>query len=533
MSISGNILTEKGGAHEIPQEMRHILCYMEDGRFFVSKAHVMDPRVASIRAKFQRLGMAVNVMPVDMQTIQSIYDGTNKKQGGSADSPSKIQQYATKLFHTAVLNHASDIHIRVSEKDRTKIWFRIHNDMTFIEEQSEEFGVSLCTAIYQSMCDISDTTFNVRSRQDARISNGGGQMLPPEIDGIRVATAPQVGGLIMVMRLLYNDTNGMSEGIATLGYRESDINAFSLMKQRPFGINIIAGPTGSGKSTTLTRLLVGLIREVNNTKHIITVEDPPEYPMPGIIQTPVSGARGEEERSREFEAAISSAMRLDPDIIMIGEVRDSASARLALRAAMTGHQVWATVHANRAMSIIDRMHDLGTPMDMLTDPSIITGLSCQRLVKTLCQKCKKPLKDVLNFSGGEGDDNVSPFSRKAIDRILAVAKLDEIYVTGNGCSNCGEHGTTGRTVVAETITPDEEFMRHIRNGDRRAATEYWNRDQRGTTMLDHAIEKVRNGLIDPFAAERVVGPLIMGVIESDFRIDSMEIARVADSEDAQ
>lgn len=516
--ISGTPLTGEGGQHEVPPDVRSMVCYMSDGRFFVSKAHIHNVHVASLKAKLHRLGLAVNELPVDMQMIQDMY--RTSQTGTRKFDASRVQKYAVELFHRAVNEKASDIHIRVSEKDGTKIWFRIHNDLTYKEEQPEEFGQLLCTAIYQSMCDTSDAVFNVRSRQDARISDAA--KMPVALDGIRVATAPQVGGVLMVMRLLYNDASGLGDGIHGLGFRKSDIDAFSLMKRRPYGINIIAGPTGSGKSTTLTRLLGGLSRECQNTKHIITVEDPPEYPIPGVVQTPVTDAEDEEARSREFQAAITSAMRLDPDVIMVGEIRDGASAMLAFRAAMTGHQVWTTLHANRALSIPDRLRDLGVPIDILTDPTIVTGLVCQRLIKVLCPHCKQSFADFL-----KDDVAYKVHGRKAIDNILSVTKLENVYITGHGCDKCSQLGTAGRTVVSETVTPDETLMALLKNEDRKGAIEYWRHGQHGKTMLDHAIEKINEGIVDPFAAERVVGPLLLGMIERDFRIESDEIARVS------
>lgn len=505
----GAALTATGGPFAQSPEMQHILCYLDDGRLLVSKSHINDARIASFKAYLARRNEPVNCIPVDMQVISDAYQQSN---GASAkEASSKTQQTATELFHRAVEMRASDIHIRVSKKNRTRILFRIHNDLSLQAEEPYEYGEKLSAAIYQTMCDVSDATFNPLGRQDARISDP--KRIPDSLDGIRIATAPTADGNLMVLRLLYNDANGGE--IKSLGYSEDHVAAFSMMRRRPTGINIIAGPTGSGKSTTQTRLLTRYISETHGRKHVITVEDPPEYPIDGAVQTPVKDAETEEERSLEFQRAIASAMRLDPDVIMIGEIRDSASASLALRAAMTGHQVWSTLHANHALSILDRLRDLGIPLALLSDPTIITGLVCQRLVKTLCSHCKVPFREAKGLK--END----------IERVLsAVRRTEHLHVAGAGCKHCGMTSTAGRTAIAEIIIPDERLMRYIRDEDRLGAHEYWRNEQKGQSMIAHAITKVEEGLVDPFMAEDAVGPLLMDVIQADFRIDAAEVRKL-------
>lgn len=500
-------LTANGGIYAQSSDMQHILCYLDDGRLLVSKSHVHDPRVSSFKAYLARKNEQIAFLPVEMQVIADAYQqssGTTTKE-----SASKTQQSASELFQRAVESHASDIHIRVSKKSRTTILFRIHNDLSLQMEESFEYGEKLCAAIYQTMCDVSDATFNPLGRQDARISDP--KRIPAKLDGIRIATAPTVDGNVMVLRLLYNDANGGE--IKALGYADDHVAAFSMMRRRPTGINIIAGPTGSGKSTTQTRLLTTYINDTKRRKHVITVEDPPEYPIEWAVQTPVKDAETEEERSLEFQRAIASAMRLDPDVIMIGEIRDSASATLALRAAMTGHQVWSTLHANHALSILDRLRDLGIPLALLADPTIITGLICQRLVKTLCPYCKAPFTN-----------DSREYKESDIDRVLsAVRRTENLCLAGKGCKHCSGSGTTGRTAIAEIIIPDETLMRFIKNEDRVGAHNYWRTEQKGRSMLAHAITKVEMGLVDPFMAEDAVGPLIMDAIQADYRISHDEV----------
>lgn len=501
------ILTQPDGEFDISDDLRAVLAYLDDGRLFISKTHAFNPHVRAFIGRLDRLNKPYEVLHVDLAMIDAVYTGAYSNKQNVSDSD--MQRAAKALFTKAVQDKASDIHIRVSKNHKTRVFFRIHNDLVFTEEHPYDYGEQLCSTIYQAMADVSDATFEPMSRQDARISKNG--KIPEGLDGIRIATSPQTDGFLMVLRLLYNDATESTD-LELLGFNAPQKDAVTLMKRRPTGIIIIGGPTGSGKSTTLQRVLTSVIRESEGRKHVITVEDPPEYPILNAVQTPVTNAGNEQERSEAYQLAIKAAMRLDPDVIMISEVRDTPTARSAVQAAMTGHQVWTTVHANSAFAIIDRLHDLGVPMELLSDPSIITGLVCQRLLKVLCPKCKKQISEVTDR-----------YLRGDVERIMTIGNISSIYVRGDGCPDCKNSGTIGRTVVAETVTTDHLLMSFIRKGDRIGAIEYWRRDQEGKTMLDHAIAKVNAGLVDPFQAEDIVGPLNMGKIESDFRIHASEV----------
>ena len=458
---------------------------------FVSKHHAYHANVRSYIHRLKEKGHVPLIEWVDMGLIDSKRNVSKESQTFNAEA-SSMQLAAKTIFGKAVHRRASDIHIRVSFKGSTRIFFRIHNDLHLIEEQVSTYGRLLCSAIYMAMCDISDSTYEELERQDARIS--ARDKLPEGLDGIRVATTPQVDGCVMVLRLLYNDAN-KSNDLCALGYTTDQRDLVTLMKRRPTGINIIGGPTGSGKSTTLQRTLLSIYEETHGTKHIITVEDPPEYPMPGIVQTPVANASTEEERSAAFQASIKATMRLDPNVIMIGEMRDPPSAGLAIQAAMTGHQVWSTVHANNAFAIIDRMVDIGISLNLMTDSTIVTGLVCQRLLKVLCKHCKTSLSTVL-----------SRYSQEDQDRVTAAVDMDTTFVTGEGCAKCQMSGIAGRTVVAEVICPDQKMMSYIRLGHKEKAIDYWH-STGGSNMLQQAILKINAGMVDPFQAEEEVGIL--------------------------
>lgn len=480
------------------EQERNYLCLLDDGQLLVAEGHEMNPFVLSYCARLNRINHEYTQKLVTLEAVRAAYRSARGESGISElIEHTQMQVTAKELIGRACRERASDIHIRV-QKFNTVTYFRIHNELVRVGEQPRDFGERLLATFYSAMASVSDNTYRPMERQDASIVDR--DKLPEQLFGVRIATAPTSEGNLMVLRLLYNDA-GDTTDLMELGFTATQAADIAVLRQHPEGMNIISGPTGSGKSTTLQRVLTELIRETAGGSHVITVEDPIEYPIPGAVQTPVINASGEEARSTAFSGAIANAMRLDPDTIMIGEIRDRASAQIALRASMTGHQVWTTVHANSAVAIVDRLVDLGLPLSMVADETIVSGLISQRLVKVLCAHCKQRLVDVAQTLDAELVERV----RRAVG-----GRLQDVCVSGAGCDRCRGRGTAGRTVVAEVIRTDAQFFTLLRTQSKAAAGEYWRRVLGGQTVMDHAIEKVARGIVDPRMAERVVGRLSPG-----------------------
>lgn len=492
--FSGVGVVSRSGVFEAGAEEKKLLCLLTDGRLLVAEGQSLNPHVLSYQARLEKMHRPFHVVFTRIEAIARAY------QSGLSAAPERHQEHsmmqvtAKDLLTRACGARASDIHIRV-KKNCTEILFRVHNDLVPSGSQTREYGERLLATLYGAMTSVSDNSYKPMERQDAAIADR--DKLPPKLYGVRIATAPTSEGAVMVLRLLYNDA-GDNVDLRPLGFSDTHADLLQQLKEQPIGMNIISGPTGSGKSTTLQRILSGEIIEAEGKLHVLTVEDPVEYPIEGAVQTAVTNASTEADRSRQFAAAISNAMRLDPDVIMIGEMRDAASAQNALRASMTGHQVWTTVHANSAIAIVDRLVDLGLPLSLVADHTIITGLISQRLVKVLCQHCCVSLVD---------HPHELPAAAYARVQRAVGGALPRVRISGPGCEHCGHQGTTGRSVIAEVIVPDDQFFKYIRAQEKTEAIAYWLQELGGRTIRDHAIDKVAAGLVDPRMAEKVVGHL--------------------------
>ncbi len=302
-----------------------------------------------------------------------------------------------------------------------------------------------------------------RQPQDGRISF---QVMGREVD-FRVASQPTVHGENIVMRLL--DKQKSLVPLASLGFAEHNMMLLKRLLKRPEGIIIVTGPTGSGKTTTLYSIL-NYINSVD--VNIMTLEDPVEYQLPLIRQSSVK------EGQMDFGTGIKSLMRQDPDIIFVGEVRDEETALMAVRAALTGHQVFTTLHTNDALGAIPRLGDIGVPGHLLAT-SLICSIA-QRLARKLCSHCKKP-----RLANAE-ECRILGFSP---DRPPTI--YDPV-----GCVECKNKGYKGRTAIIEILRVDDGMSELIATHATRKLMLEYALDNGFITMVEDGIDKVINGEID-------------------------------------
>ncbi len=372
------------------------------------------------------------------------------------------------LLADAVLEGASDIHFE-PEEGFLRIRYRIDGVMRQVRVLHRQYWAALSVRLkVLSGMDIAET----RAPQDGRIS----MVIRGHDVDFRAAAQPTIHGENFVLRVL--DRRKSIVPMDKMGLPADRMNTLRLMLARPYGIILVTGPTGSGKTTTLYSILNEMNTESVN---IMTLEDPVEYPMARIRQ-----ASAADNPKMDFANGIRSMMRQDPDIILVGEIRDHETAEMAFRAAMTGHQVFSTLHANSAVLAIARLLDLGIPVSVMTGNLI--GIVAQRLVRLLCPKCK------VAYDAGDVEKS-----------LLGVAHhLPLSLYRAVGCTHCKNQGYKGRTSIMELLRFDmglddllsrnartPELLAHARsNGFTTMAEDGLGRVLAGTTSLEEVARVV-------------------------------------------
>ena len=345
-----------------------------------------------------------------------------------SDDDAPIIRLINGILQEAIRTRASDIHIEPFEV-RLAVRFRIDGTLRDMLTLAPRLASVLVSRVkVMAKLDIAKK----RIPQDGRFSLNLGQKA---ID-VRVSTLPSQYGERVVMRILEKDSMRLS--LSDLGMQEDVKNGFNAALRRPNGILLVTGPTGSGKTTTLYASLSQLN---DGSRNILTVEDPVEYALDGVGQTQVNNKVG-----MSFSAGLRAILRQDPDVVMVGEIRDPETTEIAVQAALTGHLVLSTVHTNSAIAAIPRLRDMGVEAFLLA--STITGIAAQRLVRRLCPHCKQP-------------HDLSDLTRKELG--LPPKNGQTIY-TAIGCGECNGIGYEGRLGLYEYVEMDDTLRDMIHLG---------------------------------------------------------------------
>ncbi|MDR2076397.1 MAG: Flp pilus assembly complex ATPase component TadA [Desulfovibrio sp.] len=486
--------------------------FLEDGILYVSEAWKSEPEYLSFFSLSRKRGVleAKSLPPDD---FLKRYNKASMELGNTQQS--ELQTYAAKLLKTAYEQNASDIHI-ADYGTYGVIHFRCLGMLRSYAQLPGSRVKQLIAVIYGTMAQQASTASHTPSvRQDARIARR--EFLPEKVHSVRVHTEPlecsqAEGGVgcLMLLRLLYDRTEAAGDlrsRLIGLGYSDPDVGKFRFLTERS-GLIIISGPTGHGKSTLLKHVMEAQAEEAPE-KSYQSIEDPPEYPLANVKQIMVTTgniASDPAARGRNYIDSIAGAMRSDPDVLMIGEIRFPEAAVAAIDAALTGHAVWATLHANNGLGIIPRMKSLlngasyAEPLEYLCDHNVLAGLVYQRLVPVLCDQCKVRLQNASEAWRRE----VLP--AHTFERVKkAVTNPEEVHVRGPGCAACGQVGFTGQTVAAEVIVTDQALLGYIRAGKMPEAYEYWRAVMGGRTYVQDAIRKMESGILDPYMTELRLG----------------------------
>ena len=504
---NGNkLITVRGSDIALSNETRRLLALFSDGTYLVSKDNRFDGAVYNFESNVKRRKIPIKAPTfVTLNEIAAIY-AYAERGGGTVDvSAEEAQDMQMMIDFVNIIQRASrkkvsDIHVVIGSS--STILFREGGIMIKQSEYGGEWGEAFVRSVFAA-ADISDSNYNQNEFQGAqklgatplRGSNGK-LMLPHNVLAIRLQFNPiAFGSQYLVMRLLYADDNPEgSSDLRSLGLGKYEEDLFFKMRSMAVGLNVVAGPTGSGKSTTLQRNMIKLLQEKDYKINLLTVEDPPEYPIPGARQMPVTNANTEEEKTEQFTKALSAALRSDPDVVLVGETRSLATAELTFKGALSGHGVWTTLHANSAPAIITRLRDMGIQPYMLNDPELVKGLVSQRLFSKLCPVCKQPIKT------REGSPE---FIR--LKNALGDYGIENVFVAGPGCKACGYKGFKGRMAVDEIILPDSHFLNMIINNETARGIDYWISELNGRPLKDCAVERMIKGLIDLDEVERWCG----------------------------
>ncbi len=410
------------------------LALMEARRVLGAPFEIVDLDAASFDAALsQHYAVSSEAARSIAESIDSDLDALADSAGATADlldsqDDAPIVRLINGLISEAIGQSASDIHIEPAEH-AVLVRLRIDGIMREVLQAPARLRARLVSRIkVMARLDIAEK----RLPQDGRISlTLGGRGVD-----VRVSTLPSRYGERVVMRLLDKDQGLRS--LDALGMSDDLLAQFKASLQTPNGIVLVTGPTGSGKTTTLYAAL-NLLND--RTRNILTVEDAIEYAMDGVGQTQVNAKIG-----MTFAAGLRAILRQDPDIVMVGEIRDAETAQIAVQASLTGHLVFSTVHTNDAVAAITRLKDMGVEPYLLA--STLRAIVAQRLVRRLCPLCKKP-------------SIIGPHE-KALLRTIGAE--DATVYEGAGCPQCRGSGYVGRIGLYEFVAVDDEIRRQIHAG---------------------------------------------------------------------
>jgi len=387
-----------------------------------AKSGSMEDIIQDARKKGEVEPDADNV-EISRDTVEEV----NLDQLAASSEEAPVIKLANLILVQAVKDRASDVHIEPFEK-ALRLRYRIDGVLMDATPPPKQMQLALASRFkIMSSLDIAERRLPQDGRMRIRV---GGK----DYD-LRVSIMPTVHGEKIVLRLL--DKSNLSASIDTLGLDSDTFQQFKIAVDAPHGLILVTGPTGSGKTTTLYSAL----NELNNPIYnIITVEDPVEFQIPGINQVPVK-----KEIGLTFANALRSILRQDPDIIMIGEIRDTETAEIAIEAALTGHQVLSTMHCNDAPGAIARLDDMGIA-PFLISSSVI--LACaQRLMRRICSHCKEPVTYPAKMYS---DLNIDP---SIFDGVTLFR--------GRGCDRCKNSGYAGRLAIIEAMTISDEIRKLV------------------------------------------------------------------------
>lgn len=501
-----------GGEHGVPDfkisptVRQSAVLFTSEGRTVlqVSKTDTDQPELLDYINNYKRKKPGAVIQFVEKSKIVELGERSGYSEN---EEISATQSQIIDILNSAVQKRATDVHIRLGD-NFCQVLFRIDRVLTPHIEINADKGERMITALYTTMCEGQNSpTFTISRPVEANVSDEFVAQL--QLNGGRLATRPTQERAVIVIRLLNKRDKALS--LSQLGMTKEQQEIVERVIAIPTGVIILSGPTNSGKST-LAQSMCEMATDADPGTHLITVEDPIENNIRGAVQTPlqVVNRSDPDAMGRAWADAISNLMRLDPDQMLIGEIRDYASATGAIAAAQTGHKVYTTLHTHFPIEIISRLKTLRVDEDLITDSSLIVCLMGQRLAPVLCSECKIKYTDGIHL--------VNNVDKKIIE---SYCEVESVYLSNpSGCQKCNHTGYKGMTGIYEIIETDADFMQLYHEQGKTKAYEYWYKNG-GQTIVDNLIAGINKGLIDPVYAHRKVCNL-----DRDSRVFTKDARRI-------
>jgi type II secretory ATPase GspE/PulE/Tfp pilus assembly ATPase PilB-like protein len=550
LAFSGEVLTAAGGPVKIPDEARNFCALFDSGLWLVSASHRRSPLVTSVAAAAERQGHKVDEPRyVTPNIIIQAYLYADRRSNGQHFDDNAVRRRIVATIESAVQMGANDIHIE-SVNGRATVQFRIDGSLRLQDTWTQREGEQFLAAVYSHSVGQSGSTANWSEPQAAMLTSDarGREVinLPKGVISIRCQWVPLANeGRYLDMRLQYDSAHLFGENfvmadVDSLGFSQEQLKVVQSLRAAPGGLRIFSGPVNQGKTTTLRVTLNRRMAETEMRLNCLLVEDPPEGGIIGARQIGVSASVKDEQREKTFVEIMRCALRLDPDIVMLGEVRDLQTAKFAFRLALTGRQVYTTGHVYAALATPKRLRDIGMEPYIVYDHNLVRGMACQRLLRSVCPNCRIPLKQACEEMGPiirelgqrlraglaimEARRKRENVGKNHMDH-LVEPNLDNVYLANpDGCPKCFA-GRSGRTVCAEIIETDAKLMEFLQDNRHEDAENYWLSPAGldGVTMLWRGMEKVRAGEVSPDDGEFELGIFARerDVIEVDQKLGPM------------
>ncbi|WP_253926685.1 GspE/PulE family protein [Dickeya dadantii] len=440
----------------------------------IARSNSKDVRVMDYIRAFKSEYPDSNIQMCNLSEVEMLNKDFSILLSSSQPGNNKLTDEQTSVLSiiSAAINYnASDIHIRLFN-DRCNIYFRVDGLLRFYRDYGYLDGEKIIQSMYHSMCEQGTAgTFQFNTPIDARIKEEF--LRDYGLSGGRFASRPTHEKVVVVIRLLAQRKNLLS--YEKLGVSAAQRDVLERVVSKPTGIVITSGPVNSGKST-LTECIIESVA-LDTTKHVITVQDPVECLLANVVQTNLGGA--------EWGDAIANILRLDPDVISVGEIRETKSATGCVSAAQTGRKVYTTLHTNYAIDIPSRLLSLGVEKDLVFDPTLLVCLIGQRLAPRLCDKCKKPYSS--------SSDKLRRVNKLLVEKYCST---ESVFLSNeNGCEHC-KNGYSGRVGLFEIIETNGNFMERYQNHGKMAAYKSWY-ESGGDTICRSAIGAINDGIVDP------------------------------------